>query len=481
MQRRDTITKVLVIEDDEDDFIILKHYLQKINTANYDVYWGNRFEDAVNDILLNEHDIYLIDQNLGKEDGISIIETVRKAGFSKPLILLTGAGSLKIDEMAMEKGASDFIVKTEIKVDTLERSLRYALERYHQQKLILLQEKKYRSLFELSMEPLALLNENFQIIEFNNAFVNSFEFEQHPLSINLRDLFKYEFDFDAISKKVKQNGFVRGFKSEIKTDNSDKIVIISLAKLTQQEQEEGFIYQIAFHDISKIMAAQEQLQRMEKLSMTGRMARIIAHEVRNPLTNIQLALGELDELTKQNEEAQMYKEMIGRNSKRINSLIDDLLKSSRPQQLEMANTNLQKVMDEAIDFCKDRMQLQGVTCIKHYPDNLILGKWDPEKLKIAFSNIIINAVEAMTEKSNPELLISLNTKNGDPVISIRDNGRGMNEATKNQIFDPFFTERKDGLGLGMTATLNIISMHNGKIDVYSKEGEGTEFIVQIEK
>lgn len=51
------------------------------------------------------------------------------------------------------------------------------------------------------MEPLALLNENFQIIEFNNAFVNSFEFEQHPLSINLRDLFKYEFDFDAISKK----------------------------------------------------------------------------------------------------------------------------------------------------------------------------------------------------------------------------------------------------------------------------------------
>lgn len=481
MHKSEIITKVLVIEDDEDDFILIKHFLQKIKTANYDVYWGNRIEDAVNDILSNEHDIYLIDQNLGKEDGITIIETVRKASFTKPLILLTGAGSYKIDELAMEKGASDFIVKTEIKIDTLERSLRYALERYHQQKVILLQEKKYRSLFELSMEPLALLDEEFHIIEFNNAFISSFHFEQHPLTLNLQNLFKYDFDFDLITAKARQKGFVRDFKSEIQTDKGDKTVIISLAKLFQKEQQEGLIYQIAFHDISKIMEAQEQLKRMEKLSMTGRMARIIAHEVRNPLTNIQLALGELDELTRDNEESQMYKEMIGRNSKRINSLIDDLLKSARPQQLEMANTNLQKVMDEAIDFCKDRMQLQGVKCIKNYPNELILGKWDPEKLKIAFSNIIINAVEAMTEQTNPELIISLDTKNDDPIISIRDNGRGMNETTKNQIFDPFFTERKDGLGLGMTATLNIISMHKGKIDVYSKEGQGTEFIVQIEK
>lgn len=134
--------KVLIIEDDEDDYLIVKHYLSKITEASYDVYWSSDFDEALNDILENKHDIYLIDHFLGKGEGLDLIQQARAADVDKPLILLTGAKNERVDQEAMRNGASDFIIKSEVKVDTLERTLRYAIERYRQQKSIKEQEKK---------------------------------------------------------------------------------------------------------------------------------------------------------------------------------------------------------------------------------------------------------------------------------------------------------------------------------------------------
>lgn len=472
--------KVLIIEDDEDDFIIMKHYLSKIQTVEYDVYWSNDFDHALEDILANKHDIYLIDHFLGKGEGIEIIEQVRARNIMKPLILLTGAGNIQVDEKAMEKGASDFIIKTEIKVDTLERTLRYALDRFQQQRYIQEQERKYRSLFELSMEPLLILDEEFKIIEFNNAFQSAFEsLPKSPLMYNFRDLFEYAFDFEAVREKVLRNGFIRGFKTTFISEDSPYVAIISLAKLNTHLGKNNASYQVVINDVSKLMEAQEELQKMEKLSMTGRMARMIAHEVRNPLTNINLALNELEEVNAGNEEAPLYQEMISRNAKRISTLIDELLKSARPTELEITQTRLEKVIDSAIEFCKDRIELKDINFNKVYPDKEITGKWDPEKLKIAFVNIMINAIEAMSETLNPALMVTLTEENNRPVVYIKDNGKGMDQETVAKIFDPFFSQRPNGLGLGMTATLNIVSMHNGKISVNSSLGKGTEFKVAL--
>lgn len=472
--------RVLVIEDDEDDYIILKHYLNKISSIDYDVYWTSDYDNAVEDILDDEHDLYLIDHFLGKGEGVEIIEQVRKQYFHKPLILLTGAGNREVDEKAREMGASDYLVKTELKVDMLERALRYAHDRFLQQRYINEQERKYRSLFELSREPLLLLGEDYRIIEFNNAFQNLFDFDENgPFEQPFSGFFEYEFDFEFIQKKVKERGFIRGFKTNLKYNNSSITVVLSIAKLGETEVSKEAVYQVAFSDVSRLIEAQDELKKMEKLSLTGRMARMIAHEVRNPLTNINLAAGELEELCATIPDSSLYLEMINRNASRISGLIDDLLQSARPPQLEMASTNMQKVLDSAIDACKDRISLQGVKFHKAYPSELVTGKWDPEKLKIAFVNIMINAVEAMKEVEHPELILTLTKEKERPTIFIKDNGVGMDEETRSKLFDPFFTNRKGGLGLGMTATLNIIAMHEGKISVNSAKNKGTEFKVVL--
>src|SRR5690554_6246008 len=198
--------KVLIIDDDEDDFIIMSHYLSKIQTEEYDVYWCNDYDFAEQEILKGEHDIYLVDHFLGKGEGIEIIERIRARNILKPMILLTGSNDYSVDEKAMAKGASDFLVKKEVRVDTIERAMRYALERYHQQSYIRAQEKKYRSLFELSQEPFLVLDAEMNVSEYNAAFLDVFHDQNSSLNHlkgkSFSEFFKYEFDFNALIQQL---------------------------------------------------------------------------------------------------------------------------------------------------------------------------------------------------------------------------------------------------------------------------------------
>ncbi|RYM34728.1 hybrid sensor histidine kinase/response regulator [Brumimicrobium glaciale] len=478
--------KVLIIDDDEDDFVIMSHFLSKIQTEEYEVFWCNDYDFAEEEILKGEHDIYLIDHFLGKGEGIEIIEKIRARNILKPMILLTGSSDYSVDEKAMAKGASDFLVKKEVRVDTIERAMRYAIERYHQQRYIRAQEKKYRSLFELSLEPFLVLDEELNISEYNAAFLHVFHDQNTPLdhlkSKAFSELFKYDFDFKALIQQLEKEGFVKGFKTTLLDHDKDVVAILSIAHLPKSGDIEENAYHVAISDLTKIMEQEAELKKAEKMSMSGRMARMIAHEVRNPLTNIRLAVGELSALsdqTEENSDAKLLEQMIERNTIRISDLIDDLLKSARPSELEKVPSDLKTIINAAIDFCQDRVELLNVNLEKDFCNHEIRGEWDPEKLKIALVNIIINSIEAMGETGIPELLITLTEEEESPVIYIRDNGKGMDQDTQINMFDPFFTNRKNGLGLGMTATLNIINMHKGKIVVNSTEGRGTEFKITL--
>ncbi|RFC53800.1 hybrid sensor histidine kinase/response regulator [Brumimicrobium aurantiacum] len=477
--------KVLIIDDDEDDYVIMSHYLSKIKTEEYDVFWCNDFDLAEQEILKDEHHIYLIDHFLGKGEGIQIIERIRERGILKPMILLTGSSNYAVDEEAMSKGASDFLIKKEVRVDTLERAMRYALERYNQEKNIRAQEKKYRSLFELSLEPFLVLNSNMCVTEYNAAFLDVFHDANTPTQLLqntcFSQLFKYEFDFNSLKNQLNKDGFVKGFKTTLVNKGVDVVVVLSIAHIPYGTDGDK-AYHVAISDLTKLMEQEAELKKVEKMSMSGRMARMIAHEVRNPLTNIRLAVSELSVISSDEDEKsdkKLLEQMIDRNTIRISDLIDDLLKSARPPELELVNTELRKVLDAAIQFCDDRVKLLNVQLTLDYCDDVFEGYWDPEKLKIALVNIIINAIEAMADKENPELLITLTKEGNRPVILIKDNGKGMDEETQTNLFDPFFTKRKDGLGLGMTATLNIINMHKGKVVVNSTEGHGTKFKVTL--
>ena len=230
------------------------------------------------------------------------------------------------------------------------------------------------------------------------------------------------------------------------------------------------------NELRKVNAELEELRSIEKFAATGRIARTIAHEVRNPLTNISLASEQLKETTEPDKDSDQLLGMISRNVNRINQLVSDLLSATKSQQLDFTAVPINDLVDEAVEMARDRIELNRVKVEKHYDSNLCVLWVDKEKMKLSFLNIIVNAIEAM-EKDKGVLTIRTARQGNKCIIDFGDNGTGMDPETVQKLFDPYFTSKTNGNGLGLTNTQNIILSHKGNIHVRSNEGKGSNFIV----
>lgn len=232
--------------------------------------------------------------------------------------------------------------------------------------------------------------------------------------------------------------------------------------------------------IGQLNAANEQLKELrsyEKFTSTGRVARVIAHEVRNPLTNINLAADELAETASEDDKAML--DIISRNSRKINELISSLLNATKFTELKVEPVSLNKLLDETLATAQDSIAMKHIVVEKDYDKTDCIIAADPEKMKIAFLNLVVNAVEAMDKGGR--LQVSTSDGENSCRITIADNGKGMSEETTGKIFEPFYTGKEKGTGLGLTNTQNIILNHGGSIGVKSKENKGTTFTVQLAK
>ena len=232
------------------------------------------------------------------------------------------------------------------------------------------------------------------------------------------------------------------------------------------------------NELKKVNGELEELRSIEKFASTGRIARTIAHEVRNPLTNISLAAEQLKETSGGNEDSDQLLGMISRNVNRINQLVSDLLTATKSQQLEFTSVNINDLVDEALDLARDRIELNRIRVEKHYDKSICQLSVDVEKIKLSFLNIIVNAIEAM-EKDKGVLTITTYNAGSKCIIDFGDNGMGIDPETVQKLFDPYFTSKTNGNGLGLTNTQNIILSHKGNIHVRSFKGKGSNFIVTL--
>jgi signal transduction histidine kinase len=235
------------------------------------------------------------------------------------------------------------------------------------------------------------------------------------------------------------------------------------------------------HRVKELADLNEELidlRSLEKYAVTGRIARTMAHEVRNPLTNINLATEQLQAELEPNETTDLLFKMITRNSERINQLVSDLLNTTRVADLTFTETTINQVLDESVELAKDRIELNNIKVVKNYTPETCVISLDTAKMKIAFLNIIVNAIEAM----NTEGILTLETvqKNNRCVIKISDNGIGMSKEQVGRLFEPYFTTKEKGNGLGLANSQNIILGHNGTISAESAQSKGTTFTISLQ-
>lgn len=475
MSEINNLTRILIVDDDEDDFYITSEYIKKITDRKFTIDWCFKYTDAINHIRNREYHLYFIDYYLGARTGLDLIDEAVAMGCEEPLVLLTGKGNQVIDREAMQAGAMDYLVKSDLNVEKVERCIRYSLERAASIKALRANERKYRSIFERSKDAVFLATEDLVFRDVNDATSQLLKYTKEQLkSISLYDLLD-EKENEYIKDKIAYVGALHDWEIELQSQEGEKKNCILSLSVESDTNGERYIHGL-LHDITELKKAEKATLQAEKLAAAGRLVQTLAHEVRNPLNNINLSLEQLHHEVSHVDDAEIYMEIIQRNSKRISDIITELLNSSRPAEMTMQSKPLQVILDESITAALDRITLQKIKLDINYTVEPAYVNADPEKLKLAFLNIIINAVEAM-EEDKGTLSIIIDSDRGTHIVKIRDNGSGIAEENLSKLFEPYFTSKRNGLGLGLAATLNILQSHKGRIEVASQVDKGTEFTI----
>jgi PAS domain S-box-containing protein len=466
--------RILIIDDDEDDFILTSEFIKSIEDRSFNIEWCYNYKTALQQIAAKGFDLYFVDYRLGAKTGIDLLREALAMNCEEPIILLTGKGNSAIDKQAMEMGAVDYLVKSDLTTEKLERCIRYSLERSASIKALRSNEKKYRNIFEKSKEAVFTTDRDLIFKDVNSAMSGLIGCEKEDLlNVNLYQLIDEDSIKDIINERLLSAGEVNDLEIELINLLGKKKNCILYLSLEQDNNNDNYVQGI-LHDITNQKKTERATLLAEKLAATGRLVRTLAHEVRNPLSNIHMSLEQLVTMTR--DEDRIYLDIIDRNGKRINDLITELLTSSKPTEMVLTRILLQSVIDETIAEALDRITLKQIKLKVNYPDYPCYIRGDKEKLKIAFLNIIINAIEAI-ETDSGQLGISLSASEENYVVEISDNGCGIPYENLSKLFEPYFTSKRNGIGLGLAATLNIIQAHTATVEVKSHVGSGTTFIV----
>ncbi len=469
---------ILVIDDDEDDYILTCSQINNMaNGFTCSVSWSSNYKHALDEICKATHDVYLVDFRLGEKTGLDLISEAIGNGCEEPMVLLTGVGTQEIDILAMEAGAVDYLVKSDMTPEKLERCIRYALGRFEFIKALKVNEQKFRNIFERSKDSVFIADNEVRFKDVNEATSTIFGYSKEEfLQLSLYDLILNEDEKTKIRELLETKKVVSDMETILCRKDKEKINCILSMTIEKDDQEETYIQGI-MHDITSLKNAEKATLQAEKLKAAERLIRTLAHEVRNPLNNINLSVEQLvSEID--NEDTGSFLDIIKRNSNRINSLISELLNSSKPTDIVQQKITLQSVLESTIANAMDRIKLKNIQLKKSYLQEDAWLNGDPEKLQIAFLNIIINAVEAMPENSGL-LSIKLFAEDGKYIIHFQDNGCGISDENIIKLFEPYFTTKRNGMGLGLASALNIIQSHKGFIEVKSSPHKGTLFIISF--
>ncbi|MES2389975.1 MAG: ATP-binding protein [Bacteroidota bacterium] len=474
--------RVLLVDDDEDDYFITNDLVRDIRRVNITLDWEPDYGQALTRIMTGNYDLFLIDYRLGEHSGIELVNRAIQMGNVMPYIVLTGqedAGGIDLD--ALKAGATDYLIKGRLDTYNLERAIVYALERTRVLEELFEKDQRARTLFRKSSDAIFAADVNDYFIEVNEAACRLFRTEQDEfVGMKMADLFADPTDYREFREHITDPA-TAGSPMEVilKSKTGHKINCLLTTDMLTDSNGKLKGFQGIVHDITQRKKAERELMFAEKLGMTGRIARSIAHEVRNPLTNVILSVEQLKyELPPDNDSYTFYIDIISNNCKRINQLITELLDSAKPAELLLKQNNINDAIEEATALAGDRMKLLNIRLIKDFDNNVPNFSFDKDKMKLALLNIIINALEAMP---GDEGVLNVSSRLHDNIvtITIEDNGLGIPKENLGKLFDAFFTGKKNGMGLGLTTTQNIVSTHKGTIDIESEIGKGTKFHINF--
>lgn len=263
-------------------------------------------------------------------------------------------------------------------------------------------------------------------------------------------------------------GFLTGFLSEREKRQRDRY------QAAAERLEDS--YDKLKRQADMILEIEEQLRRADRLSALGELSAGMAHEIGNPLGSIKGTAEILRDAFPPEDKRHEFSEILIREADRLNSVVRDFLTFARPSPLGSGRYDVNEALREVLLLSRQQAKRNGVDIdLKDEPLPEVAG--DREQIKQAFLNLILNAVQAMPHGGT--LTVTSAQRDGKAQVRFADTGQGISAENVDKIFNPFFTTRHEGTGLGLAITHRIIQSHGGSLEVQSRVGEGTEFILTL--
>ncbi len=232
-----------------------------------------------------------------------------------------------------------------------------------------------------------------------------------------------------------------------------------------------------------LLENEEEKSRSEGVEITKNLAAGVAHEIKNPINTVGLILDYLQtNLSPDNPEKryEFYRlsENMKNELKRINRIVEGFLRLTKPDEFNFRKEDINLIIQDTVSVLEPEIIKQGVKTQLKLDDKLPHVKVDKDKINQVFSNLIINAVEAMPRGG--DIVISTESNDENRVkVKISDTGIGIPRESVKKIFSPYYTTKKQGFGLGLSLIHNIIQKHRGRISVSSAKGEGAKFVITL--
>ncbi|MCF7943343.1 MAG: PAS domain S-box protein [Spirochaetia bacterium] len=285
---------------------------------------------------------------------------------------------------------------------------------------------------------------------------------------------------EFIEKQIKRDD--RIVEEEFYTDKGSGTAVLSLntAPYVKNKKIEGTL--LILRDVTEKKQREAQFRRAENLASLTTLAAGVAHEIKNPLASIGIHIQLMKKELQgsgciDKESGEEYLAIIDEEIERLNSIVVDFLFAVRPMDTRLKSENINKLSEDMLEFVKYELEEHNVTTELHLSPNIPKIEIDQKYMKQVLLNIIKNAIAAMPDGG--VLSISTCRKDDRVLIQVKDTGFGISEDNMTKIFEPYFTTKDFGSGLGLTVVYKIIREHGGEIALDSKEGEGTTFTISL--
>jgi two-component system, NtrC family, sensor kinase len=344
-------------------------------------------------------------------------------------------------------------------------------------------EQKYRRIFEGSMDMIFILDEHGLFVDINPAGLTTLGYLRDDLigKMALTDLFLSPNECEDLVRDVRSEGFVKDRECHFIEKNGSELHALLSATVRKDQSGRVRSYEGIAKDITARVHMERQLQRADKLASLGQISTGIAHEINNPL-GIMLGYTQLL-LRDHHSGSQTYDDLktIEKHARNCKTIVEDLLKFARGARTVKALVDVNECLTEVGSLLSHQFELDNISLQSDLDPSVPQIIADAEKLKQVFMNLLMNAKQAISRNGHITVTTAIDNSRDKIKISIEDSGCGIPQELIYKIFDPFFTTKPvgEGTGLGLSVSYGIIQDHSGRVEVESRPGKGTKFVITL--